>query len=1040
LTGTVASPFVAGQDPRPDESGTLAIQPMAVSATHFGSSPFTPPEANDATFVVDQGPGLDTGCTFRDGSPLVFTIEVDRVVGDVTKLKAEGMIGETAALRMPAYDVDFDAVVPPYNPERDRVYFNGRLVPSEYLTGANNVWKLNEFNVPIEWVQFPPDPGAGGTVTPEPNEIRIDIDVANTELVWCTAIDWAALSIEVARPVVMVHGILAELSSYVTWNDWTQWLGDTGLPNNGTGLQMGNLDSIQSNAGKIADAVADARSRWGVDKVNLVSHSKGGLDSRHFVEVNDDVEQLIQIGTPNAGSPLADFIQSTAVRLLGPIPTILINVLAGPAGVQLTQPYMAVYNLMHGSNADVRYTALAGDYQCDFFDPDCGLVDWFLLGLTDRGDTIVPVSSVYALGYIPDRRLHVSSGANRQAVHTEQTGSIDIFNQLFDRVSAFGRVATANALALPTTLARTATAIGSVQQGVTATHALPVDQDSVLTVTLLFPSGDLDLALISPSGQRYDRASIAINPAAAIDEADLLGSRLEVITLTNPEVGIWTVEVQGTQVVEPTGSVAYALNGWLQDPAVVLTAKPAQAGVAVGEPIVIHGTLSNAGAPVFDAQLTAQVAAPDDSLTEIHLSDNGLGYDETASDGIYTGAIPNTTLAGTYRLVVEAREGTSGLPAFSREAFAMATVSESAQALAGSYLDTPVDTDGDGLFNELQVEVGLSLTAAGRYRLFAILADSAGHTHEANVLLDLPVGTSTAVLTFDGADIYQNGVDGPYRLSTIRVAEEGPIDLRLVEEARDVYETAAYAFEQFQHAAIQLTGNGTAVGIDTNGNGLYDRLDVRLEVQVDYAGFYNWSARLTTNTGTELGFAARSGFLNAGLNQLYLPYAGEPIGASGIDGPYVVTSLLMYGAGEAMVANQVYTTPLLLASQFEGYVLDTVPPTLNLSLDWSVLWPPNHQMREINATISVVDDTDPNPTVELASIVSSEPDDGLGDGDTPNDIQDAVFGTDDRQFSLRAERSGTGDGRIYAVTYVARDAAGNTATAVATVTVPHDRP
>jgi hypothetical protein len=48
------------------------------------------------------------------------------------------------------------------------------------------------------------------------------------------------------------------------------------------------------------------------------------------------------------------------------------------------------------------------------------------------------------------------------------------------------------------------------------------------------------------------------------------------------------------------------------------------------------------------------------------------------------------------------------------------------------------------------------------------------------------------------------------------------------------------------------------------------------------------------------------------------------------------------------------------------------------------------------------------PRVDL----SNEPDNGLGDGDQPKDIQKANFGTDDRGFELRNERSGTGRGRI----------------------------
>ena len=121
-------------------------------------------------------------------------------------------------------------------------------------------------------------------------------------------------------------------------------------------------------------------------------------------------------------------------------------------------------------------------------------------------------------------------------------------------------------------------------------------------------------------------------------------------------------------------------------------------------------------------------------------------------------------------------------------------------------------------------------------------------------------------------------------------------------------------------------------------------------------------------------------------------------------------------------------------------VRDTNAPSLHVALSPNVLWPPNHRLMQINATVNANDSCDANPTVALVSITSNEPDEGLGDGDQPNDIQ-AVgggpipFGTDMRSFLLRAERSGMGTGRIYTVTYMARDASGNQSSASAQVTV-----
>lgn len=63
----------------------------------------------------------------------------------------------------------------------------------------------------------------------------------------------------------------------------------------------------------------------------------------------------------------------------------------------------------------------------------------------------------------------------------------------------------------------------------------------------------------------------------------------------------------------------------------------------------------------------------------------------------------------------------------------------------------------------------------------------------------------------------------------------------------------------------------------------------------------------------------------------------------------------------------------------------------------------------------------------------------LGDGDTSPDWE--VLANGDGTFAvwLRAERSGTGTGRVYALRAAATDASGNSATASASVTVPRDQ-
>ena len=72
----------------------------------------------------------------------------------------------------------------------------------------------------------------------------------------------------------------------------------------------------------------------------------------------------------------------------------------------------------------------------------------------------------------------------------------------------------------------------------------------------------------------------------------------------------------------------------------------------------------------------------------------------------------------------------------------------------------------------------------------------------------------------------------------------------------------------------------------------------------------------------------------------------------------------------------------------------------------------------------------------LVRLVSIACDDSC---DPALDVDGADLNTDDREFQLRAERTGPGNGRTYTITYSATDASGNAAQAVTTVVVPHDK-
>lgn len=297
-------------------------------AFHSGSSPTHPVTPDDEHFLVDIGSGLDTGCTFRNGGPLIITLEIDRYVGDVNSdgtpqdpdtLIANEVLSSKARLMMPAFDVDSSAVLnPPFAPEVDKVFFNGHEL-SKPLTGANNTWIMNEFEVDIDIIKFPSRSAPGVKPTPAQNEIRIDIDTANVDIgeeLWCTAIDWIQLHFKAIAPILLVHGIA---SGPDTWEpEVVNFLTSNQIPFEHE-IQLGPNDTIANNGELLSQIVREQAMSFGVEKVHLVVHSKGGLDSRRFLSTHydpDDIKvlSLHTLSTPHYGSVLSDI--SVANRTL----------------------------------------------------------------------------------------------------------------------------------------------------------------------------------------------------------------------------------------------------------------------------------------------------------------------------------------------------------------------------------------------------------------------------------------------------------------------------------------------------------------------------------------------------------------------------------------------------------------------------------------------------------------------------------------------------------------------------------------------------
>ena len=121
-------------------------------------------------------------------------------------------------------------------------------------------------------------------------------------------------------------------------------------------------------------------------------------------------------------------------------------------------------------------------------------------------------------------------------------------------------------------------------------------------------------------------------------------------------------------------------------------------------------------------------------------------------------------------------------------------------------------------------------------------------------------------------------------------------------------------------------------------------------------------------------------------------------------------------------------------------VVDATAPTVSVG-DALVLWPPNHKFVDLgldDCDVTITDSCDGELVVSeaaaITSITSDEAEDAVGKGDGRT-LDDMVI-DGDALFSLRAERSAHGDGRVYEVDFSITDGAGNVQYATCVVGVP----
>lgn len=111
-------------------------------------------------------------------------------------------------------------------------------------------------------------------------------------------------------PVLMVHGVFFRDFRYL--NYWGRIPG--ALQDNGARIFYGNHQSaaaVAQSGQEISDRILQIIQETGCEKVNIIAHSKGGLDCRSALtnpEIAKHVATLTTINTPHRGCEFADYL------------------------------------------------------------------------------------------------------------------------------------------------------------------------------------------------------------------------------------------------------------------------------------------------------------------------------------------------------------------------------------------------------------------------------------------------------------------------------------------------------------------------------------------------------------------------------------------------------------------------------------------------------------------------------------------------------------------------------------------------------------
>ena len=150
-------------------------------------------------------------------------------------------------------------------------------------------------------------------------------------------------------PILFVHGVF--FRDFEHLNYWGRIPGE--LEKNGAVCYYGNHNSaaaVKDSAVELRERIREIVEKTGCERVNIIAHSKGGLDSRCAISLEGMgpyVASLTTINTPHRGCEFADFLLSKIPKAQQQMVARTYNAAAAKLGDIDPDFLAAVYDLTH---------------------------------------------------------------------------------------------------------------------------------------------------------------------------------------------------------------------------------------------------------------------------------------------------------------------------------------------------------------------------------------------------------------------------------------------------------------------------------------------------------------------------------------------------------------------------------------------------------------------------------------------------------------------------------------------------------------------